>query len=310
MIKKFGDDNANLLVVSLGWYGFLAIFPLLLVVVTIFGFIGQQSLGSTSFPPSTSSRSSASTSIRPAAAASTAASSASSIGLLGLIYGAQGVTQTAQQAMAEVWDVPEVDADGFGPRLVRSLSGLLIIGVTFLINAFGIHLRHRGGNESMLMRILVIAGLLLLNIGLYYWGFVLLTPKVIERRSLFPGSVAGAVGFTLLITRRDRTDQPPVEERLEHLRHLRHRHRSGRVSAAAGQAQPLRGRAQPGPGPPFVPSGLIGEPTEADRRANEALARQAQRRTDEAIGFRYQPDKGSAAPAAAEEDAPAAGGRQ
>ena len=45
VVKKFGDDNANLLVVSLAWYGFTAIFPLLLVVVTVFGFIGQQSIG-------------------------------------------------------------------------------------------------------------------------------------------------------------------------------------------------------------------------------------------------------------------------
>src|SRR6201997_401558 len=46
VMKKFGDDNANLLVVSLAWYGFTAIFPLLLVVVTLFGFIGQGSIGS------------------------------------------------------------------------------------------------------------------------------------------------------------------------------------------------------------------------------------------------------------------------
>ncbi len=43
--KKFGDDNANLVVVALAWYGFTAIFPLLLVMVTIFGLIGQASLG-------------------------------------------------------------------------------------------------------------------------------------------------------------------------------------------------------------------------------------------------------------------------
>ncbi len=46
VVKKFGDDNANLLVVGLAWYGFTAIFPLLLVVVTLFGFIGQRSIGS------------------------------------------------------------------------------------------------------------------------------------------------------------------------------------------------------------------------------------------------------------------------
>ena len=38
VIKKFGDDNANQFVVALGWYGFVAIYPLLLVVITIFGF--------------------------------------------------------------------------------------------------------------------------------------------------------------------------------------------------------------------------------------------------------------------------------
>src|SRR5271156_6649778 len=46
VLKKSGDDNANLLVVALAWYGFTAIFPLLLVVITVFGFIGAQSIGS------------------------------------------------------------------------------------------------------------------------------------------------------------------------------------------------------------------------------------------------------------------------
>ncbi|MHB8504231.1 MAG: YihY/virulence factor BrkB family protein, partial [Acidimicrobiales bacterium] len=33
--RKFGDDQANLLVVALGWYGFTAIYPLLLAFVTV-----------------------------------------------------------------------------------------------------------------------------------------------------------------------------------------------------------------------------------------------------------------------------------
>src|SRR5471032_371761 len=45
VIRKFGDDDANLLVVALGWYGFTAIYPLLLVVITVFGYIGVASLG-------------------------------------------------------------------------------------------------------------------------------------------------------------------------------------------------------------------------------------------------------------------------
>ena len=45
VLQKFGDDQANQYVVGLGWYGFTAIYPLLLVVVTVFAFIGAASLG-------------------------------------------------------------------------------------------------------------------------------------------------------------------------------------------------------------------------------------------------------------------------
>src|SRR6202046_5811451 len=94
--KKFGDDNANLLVVALAWYGFTAIFPLLLVVVTVFGFIGAQAIGTGiirtlhEFPVMGSS-------FNPASHHALHGSGVGLIiGLIGLLYGAQGVTQTAQ----------------------------------------------------------------------------------------------------------------------------------------------------------------------------------------------------------------------
>src|ERR1700690_965930 len=45
VLRKFGDDNANLVVVALAWYGFTAIFPLLLVMMTVLGDIGAESIG-------------------------------------------------------------------------------------------------------------------------------------------------------------------------------------------------------------------------------------------------------------------------
>ncbi len=135
VVTKFGDDNANLLVVALAWYGFTAIFPLLLIVVTVFGFIGAKSLGTGiintlhQFPVVGSS-------FNPASSGSLHGSTVGLIvGLIGLLYGAQGVTQTAQQAMATVWNVPQNQRTGFASRLGRSLGGLFIIGITFVINA-------------------------------------------------------------------------------------------------------------------------------------------------------------------------------
>ena len=134
--KKFGDDNANLAVVALAWYGFTAIFPLLLVVITLFGFIGEQSIGYGvvntlhQFPVVGSNFSTAG---RGALHGSTLGLV---VGLIGLLYGAQGVTQTAQQAMATVWNIPQTRLTGFFPRLGRSLAGLITIGAAFVVNAF------------------------------------------------------------------------------------------------------------------------------------------------------------------------------
>jgi uncharacterized BrkB/YihY/UPF0761 family membrane protein len=125
VVKKFGDDNAALVVVALAWYGFTAIFPLLLVVVTIFGLIGEASIGQGvlrtlhEFPV-------VGTDFNPASKTALHSSGLGlAIGLVGLIYGAQGVTQTAQLAMATVWNIPQIQRTGFVPRLGRSLAGHL-----------------------------------------------------------------------------------------------------------------------------------------------------------------------------------------
>lgn len=118
VIKKFGDDQANDLVVGLGWYGFTSIYPLLLVVVTIFGFVGAASLGNGivstlhQFPVIGSE-------FNPAKGSSRLHGNVAGlvVGLVLLVYGAQGVTQTAQRAMAKVWDIPKKELPGFLARL-------------------------------------------------------------------------------------------------------------------------------------------------------------------------------------------------
>jgi len=79
------------------------------------------------------------------------------IGLLGLLYGAQGVTQTVQQAMATVWNIPQTERTGFLPRLGRSLAGLLTIGGAFVINAF-VTGYVTGGTHNYAVRIPILAG--------------------------------------------------------------------------------------------------------------------------------------------------------
>jgi uncharacterized BrkB/YihY/UPF0761 family membrane protein len=199
VLKKFTEDQANQFVVALGWYGFVAIYPLLLVVITVFGYIGAASLGhgivSTlhQFPVVGSQ-------FNPANANELHGSGFGLvIGLVGLLYGGQGVTQTAQQGMVRVWNLSSLDQPPFLARLARSLIGLSIIGIAFVFNAAVATFATAQGTRYA-FRILVIVGMLAVNWVLYGAAFRALTPKTVTTRPLLPGAAVGAVGFTLLIT--------------------------------------------------------------------------------------------------------------
>ncbi len=288
VVKKFGDDNANLYVLALAWYGFTAIFPLLLVVVTVLGFIGQESLGTGvldtlhKFPVLGSS-------FNPQNPNSLHGSTVGLVvGLLGLIYGAQGVTQSAQQAMATVWNVPQTKVTGFLPRLGRSLAGLAVIGGSFLVNAL-LSTYATGGTSNYAIRVPALAGLLIINCGLYYAAFTVLTPKVVGPRGLFPGAILGGIAFTALFT----LGTGLLTHQLKNA--------SGtygtfggvigivaillllaKLSIYGAELNPVLSRSLY---PRALPMG--GEPTDADRQVLIDLARAQQRREDQVIGVGF-----------------------
>jgi uncharacterized BrkB/YihY/UPF0761 family membrane protein len=197
VVKKFGDDQAGTLVVALGWYGFLAIYPLLLVVVSIFGYIGAASLGNTvvrelhKFPVIGDQ-------FNPAGGAKLHGNAfALVVGLAGLTYGSLGVTNTAQQIMAKVWAVPQTKMPSFLPKLARSLAGLIVIGGAFLVTAVGSSFAG-GSGQSWAVRIPVILALVVANTGFYLAAFRILTPKDADAGSMAAGAIAGGVAFTAL----------------------------------------------------------------------------------------------------------------
>jgi uncharacterized BrkB/YihY/UPF0761 family membrane protein len=291
VVKKFGDDNANLVVVALAWYGFTAIFPLLLVMMTLLGYVGAQSLGTGilqtlhEFPVIGSS-------FNPAKPGALYGSTLGLIaGLIGLVYGAQGVTQTAQQAMATIWHVPQTLRTGFLPRLGRSLAGLVTIGGAFIVNAF-LTGYATGGTTSYAVRIPVLAGLLVINVALYFATFTLLTAKVIGPRGQLPGAVLGAVAFTALIT----VGTGLMTHQLKHASATYGTFGSvigivtlllllAKLSLYAAELNPVLARRLY---PRALPLG--GEPTDADRQVLASLAHAEQRRDDEVIGVGFGKD--------------------
>jgi uncharacterized BrkB/YihY/UPF0761 family membrane protein len=291
VMKKFGDDNANLVVVALAWYGFTAIVPLLLVVTTLFGFIGAKSIGTGivktlhEFPVIGSN-------FNPSNPAALHGSTLGLIvGLIGLVYGAQGVTQTAQHAMATVWHIPQTQLTGFLPRLGRSLAGLVTIGGAFIVNAF-VTSYATGGTADYVIRIPVLAGLLIINAALYFATFTLLTAKVIGPRGLLPGAILGGVSFTALIT----VGTGLMTHQLKNASATYGTFGTvigivtlllllAKLSMYAAELNPVLARRLY---PRALPMG--GDPTDADLRVLASIAHAEQRRDDQVIGVGFGED--------------------
>jgi YihY family inner membrane protein len=201
VVKKFGDDTAGNLAALVTYYGFLSLFPLLLVLVTVLGIIagGDPSLARSiersalsEFPVIGTELAKNIHALRRDSPASLA------IGLVGLIWGARGAVQVGQEAMADVWNVPEPERPSFVPRLLRSFSMLAVLAV-FLVASTAV-----SGFTSFDRTVTAIATAgsvvltLVLNVVLYLLAFRILTPKVVERRHLVLGSVVGGVAWTIL----------------------------------------------------------------------------------------------------------------
>jgi uncharacterized BrkB/YihY/UPF0761 family membrane protein len=106
--KKFGDDKGGNLTTLLAWNGFFALFPLLLIPVTTLGFLlsrhpalEQRVLHSTlaEFPIIGDQ-------LQKNVHALRANGLGLIIGLAGFLWGARGITQAGQHAMAEIWNIP------------------------------------------------------------------------------------------------------------------------------------------------------------------------------------------------------------
>jgi YihY family inner membrane protein len=200
VVKKFGDDRGGLLCAMLAFYGFLSIFPLLLLLVTVLGFAGGgthslahriESSAFSYFPVVGSNLSSNIHALHERSVVALV------VGLLFVLWGSQGALQTAQHVQAEVWNVPGAIRPNFWARLGRTACMIVVLFVFLVATTLLAGLAtigHHGAWAAIGAAILS----LFLNIGVSGVGFRLLTPRQIAWRNLWPGALVGGVGWTVL----------------------------------------------------------------------------------------------------------------
>jgi YihY family inner membrane protein len=200
VVKKFGDDEAGKHAALLAYYGFMSLFPLLLVFVTLLGYAlaNDQELRERVIDALVSQFPVLGFQVEDSVTAIQGSGIGLVVGIVGTLWGGLGITQSAQDAMNAVWNIPRKDRPNYWFRLARGFGSLLVL-VVFVFAATA--LAQLGRISSGIGgRLLPFAGSLLLNLLLLTVLFQVLTGRWVPWRRLLPGAVCGGVGWTVLQT--------------------------------------------------------------------------------------------------------------
>jgi membrane protein len=194
VLKKLSDDGAGRLAALISYYAFVSLFPLLLVFVTILGFVlegdpdtkGELEAGALSHFPIIGDQLKLHS--------LSGSGLALAIGLLGALLAGMGVTNAAQYAFDKIWAVPPARRDGFLRERLRGLGTLGILGVLTIVSTLAANLLGSG----LLGTLGGVAAAFAFNLILFTTVFRLLTSAHMSLRELLPGILLAAVLWALL----------------------------------------------------------------------------------------------------------------
>lgn len=196
VLKKFSDDQGGNLAALVGYYAFLSLFPLLLVMVTILGFVlqgdraAQQAVENSvlsQFPV-----------IGPEITVNGLTGHVTSlvIGLIVSLWGGLGVTNAAHNAFDQVWAVPMKDRPDFLGWRLRGLLLLGTLGILFIASTVLSGLITGLGGPAVKVGAIVVS--LLVNFGLFLAAFRFMTAATIATSCLWIGVGTAAVLWEIL----------------------------------------------------------------------------------------------------------------
>jgi len=150
VVKKYGDDQAGRHAALLAYYGFFSLFPLLLVAVTVIGFILQDrsDLANRIVTSTAAQFPIIGTSIQTTVEGSRLRGSgvALAVGAVFALWGGLGVADAAQAAMNGIWNVPRRRYPNFVLRRLRGLAWLVILGGGLLVASLAAGFAHAAGS--------------------------------------------------------------------------------------------------------------------------------------------------------------------
>jgi YihY family inner membrane protein len=197
-VKKYGEDQAAGLASMIAFWAFFSIFPLLLVFVTILGYVLPADTRTNVLEHVSS--------FFPLLDPSTVGSLTGSwwpvvVGGVSALWSGSAVVRMTQQAFDSVWEIPRKDKPGLVSQVAKSIFALSTIGAGLvaatIVSGYvtgsdtGIDIGWYGRAGGYLISAA-------LDVGLFVLAFRILTQRDVSFRDVLPGALLAGGAFFVL----------------------------------------------------------------------------------------------------------------
>jgi YihY family inner membrane protein len=203
-VYKFSDDQGPYLAALITYYGFLSLFPLLLLLVTILGFVldGNPQLQAELIDSALAQFPVIGSQLRGNVHSLTGSGLGLAVAIVTMIYGCLGAAGATQNAFNRAWAVPHNRRPNPVTARLRSLLMLLVLGagvlVTTVLAALTTGAGAYGADVAGVLRVGATLLAVMTNIGLFTVAFRVLTAGEVATRELLVGAVVAGVGWQVV----------------------------------------------------------------------------------------------------------------
>jgi YihY family inner membrane protein len=200
VIKKYGDDEAGHQAALITYYGFLSLFPLLLVATSVIDLIAYHNpdlrarlvADINSYFPIVGNQ------LQTQVHNTDKTGVALVIGTLFALYGARGIATAVRGALDHAWAVPKVKRSGFPKNALKSFALLIGAGLGLLLTATLASYTTAALGHAVIFRLIPLA----INIALLYlifmYIFLIGTSRRHPRKDVRLGAITATLGLLTL----------------------------------------------------------------------------------------------------------------
>lgn len=200
VVRKYSDDQSGQQAALLTYYGFLSLFPLLLVAISIADILAQHNAhlrehlisSFTNYLPVVGQQ------LQQNIHGKQETGIALVVGLLSALYGGHGVANAVRNALDNAWSVPKKVRSNFQVGLLKALGLFFGVGCGLVLTTILAGYATAYVGHFFLLRIIPFAINAVLLYFIVIYVYVIGTSRQYERKDLRIGAITAVIGLLIL----------------------------------------------------------------------------------------------------------------